>query len=189
MKCLLRSYRLDDLERLRRLADDFSVVQWMGLVFPYPYTAEAAKSWIERALAASPPNNLVIEVDGVMAGDIGIAVRDGLRQGVGELGYWVGRDYWGRGIVTEAIRLFVNYAFGERRLRRLEAHIFAPNVASARVLEKNGFVLEGVFKDRVTDRQGNIHDELFYALLSTNDSRCDRSIRCCACSHGRRHDL
>jgi RimJ/RimL family protein N-acetyltransferase len=61
--------------------------------------------------------------------------------------------------------LFVPYAFATRRLRRLEAYVFAANPSSARVLEKCGFVREGILREAVVDREGAVHDAWLYARL------------------------
>jgi ribosomal-protein-alanine N-acetyltransferase len=74
--------------------------------------------------------------------------------------------YWGRGITTAASLLLVKHAFEVRGLRRLEAHVFAPNTGSARVLEKCGFAKEATMRQRVTDREGNVLDAYLYAKLA-----------------------
>jgi RimJ/RimL family protein N-acetyltransferase len=81
-----------------------------------------------------------------------------------ELGYWLGESFWGRGIISEAVTAFTDYAFGTFDLQRIYAEPFAINRASARVLEKAGFVCEGrlrasVFKD------GNRLDSFLYARV------------------------
>lgn len=84
------------------------------------------------------------------------------------LGYWLGRAYWGRGIASEAVKLLSAYALRERGLRRLEAYVFAPNVVSARVLEKCGFTREAVLRRAFIDRQDNVVDGLLYVRLDSD---------------------
>ena len=60
-----------------------------------------------------------------------------------EIGYWLGEPYWNRGILTEAVVAITGWAFAERQLARIHAIVYAPNVASARVLEKAGYEFEG----------------------------------------------
>ena len=165
MKCALRAFRWNDAERLQEIANDFQVARWMSANFRYPYTIEDARTWIALVSPKSPPNHFAIEIDNVVAGAIGIDPHKNDQSGVAEFGYWLGRQYWGCGIATEAGQLLIQYALDKRNLRRLEAHIFAPNSASSRVLEKCGFALEGILKKRLTDRTGNIRDQLLYALL------------------------
>ena len=86
-----------------------------------------------------PGRYYAIEVDGIVAGGIGVEPYRGERIGAAAFGYWLGQAYWGRGIGTDAARTLSDDALANGSLRRLEARVFAPNVASARVLEKCGF--------------------------------------------------
>jgi ribosomal-protein-alanine N-acetyltransferase len=97
-------------------------------------------------------------------GSIGLMLGQDVHRYTAELGYWLAEPYWGRGIVTLAVLAMVEYAFGELGLHRVHAEPYAPNLASARVLEKAGFRLEGrmrasAFKD------GRIVDQLLYAIV------------------------
>jgi RimJ/RimL family protein N-acetyltransferase len=78
------------------------------------------------------------------------------------LGYWLGQDFWGRGIMTEAVAAFTDFCFENFPLRRISAEVFANNPASARVLEKAGFVFEGRLKNNVI-KDGKLLDSLLYA--------------------------
>jgi ribosomal-protein-alanine N-acetyltransferase len=167
---LLRPYRAEDAISLPNVAGDWEVARWMTAAFPHPYTAADALTWVAIASSESPVDNFAIEIEGVLAGGIGIRPLHGESTGVAEFGYWLGREHWGRGIATEASHLLIGYAFGERALRRLEAHVFAPNGASARVLEKCGFTLEGVLRQAVRERDGNVLDALLYARVRSNAS-------------------
>jgi [ribosomal protein S5]-alanine N-acetyltransferase len=166
--CRLRPYRQEDVARLASIANDAEVTRWMSRRFPFPYTLADAQGWVRVASVESPVNDFAIVVDGALAGGVGIRPREHEALGVAEFGYWIGRAYWGRGIATEAAQLLVAHAFDERGLRRLEAHVFAPNAASARVLQKCGFVSEGVMRQAVVDRAGNVHDTHFFARLRTD---------------------
>jgi RimJ/RimL family protein N-acetyltransferase len=137
----------------------------MTHAFPHPYTLEDARAWIATSSAESPTNNFAIEVDGALAGGAGIRPLGGESIGVAEFGYWLGRAYWGRGIATEAAAMLAQHAFEERGLRRLEAHVYAPNVASARVLEKIGFTREAVLRSAISERDGRVTDAWLYARL------------------------
>jgi RimJ/RimL family protein N-acetyltransferase len=164
--CRLRPYRLGDAIALAAVAGAFEVARWMTARFPHPYTLEDAHGWVANASRESPVNNFVIEADGDLAGGAGITPHSGENLGVAEFGYWLGRDYWGRGITTEAARLLAGYAFSTRRLRRLEAHVFAPNVASVRVLEKCGFEREALLRQSYVERDGTVVDGMLFAKLA-----------------------
>jgi [ribosomal protein S5]-alanine N-acetyltransferase len=81
-----------------------------------------------------------------------------------EIGYWLGTDFWRRGIATEAVMLVTDWAFGAHKLLRIFAQPFASNVASRRVLEKAGYALEGVMKQSAV-KDGMVLDQCIYARL------------------------
>lgn len=81
-----------------------------------------------------------------------------------EIGYWLGVPYWGQGFMTDAARLAVHFAFQHLDAARVFATVFVGNAASRRVLEKNGFHLEGTLRQHVQKR-GEWLDEWFFSLL------------------------
>jgi len=169
--CRLRPYRTGDAPAISAVADDFMVARWMTRAFPHPYTQRDADRWI--ALAAGDTRGgryYAIDVDGVLAGGIGVEPFGGERSGTAAFGYWLGHAYWGRGIATDAARVLSDHALAGGTLRRLEARVFAPNVASARVLEKCGFKLEARLRGFYLDRDDNVCDALMYARLATDES-------------------
>jgi RimJ/RimL family protein N-acetyltransferase len=171
----LRPYRVDDSEALQALADDPLVTRWMTAAFPYPYTRADAVSWVAHASLEEPPGNFVIELDGAFAGAVGMIPQAGEHAGTAIFGYWVGRRFWGRGVATDAARALARYALRARGLRRLQASVFAPNTASARVLEKAGFTLEARLRESYTQRDGSVCDALVYARLASDPEPEDGS--------------
>ena len=163
--CCLRPYRAADLDALVALADDPAGDALDDRRLPNPYTRASGETWLAMVIADDPPKHFAIEVDGAFAGAIGIEPLAGERRGTAIFGYWLGPRYWGRGIATDAARTMAHHALRTRGLRRLEASVFAPNAASARVLEKAGFTLEGRLRASYTDREGKPHDALIYARL------------------------
>lgn len=160
--CRLRPYRSGDAGALCAVADDFDVARWMVRRFPHPYTLHDAEEWIAIAMADPRGQILAIEVDGAIAGGIAIEPHGGERTGTALFGYWLGRMYWGRGIATEAARMLSDVALQNSGLRRLEATVFAPNAASAKVLEKCGFTLEGRSPQLYVDRGDVVCDGLLF---------------------------
>jgi ribosomal-protein-alanine N-acetyltransferase len=153
------------------VADDFLVARWMTRAFPHPYTQQDAEQWIAIATSGARGCFYAIDVDGVVAGGIGVEPFGGERCGTAAFGYWLGQAYWGRGIATDAARALSDDALADGGLRRLEARVFAENVASARVLEKCGFELEGTLRAFYLDRDDNVCDALMFARLATNVTR------------------
>ena len=132
----------------------------MTAQFPFPYTRADAEAWVASVTVDVPPKHFVIDVDGDFAGAIGVQPQNGEHRGCAIFGYWLGRAFWGRGIATDAARALARHALRERGLRRLEATVFAPNVSSARVLEKAGFMLEARLRESYVQRDGSVCDGL-----------------------------
>ena len=165
--CRLRQWLGSDAEALVPLANDPYIARYLSHVFPQPYTRADADRWI-REHAAETAGQFAIEVNGELAGGIGFIVGQGERVGTASLGYWLGRRFWGKGVMTEAVQVATQWAFDTLRVRRVWANVMAPNVGSSRALEKAGYVLEGKMNLAICDRRGLIHDELIYARMRPN---------------------
>ena len=130
--------------------------------FPHPYTINDANEFLQRALSAHPATSFCIDIDGAAVGGIGIRLGEDVHRYRAELGYWLSEDFWGHGITSEVVPVFTEYCFANFHLHRIYAEPYANNPASARVLEKSGFVLEGrLRKNVVKDRE--VLDSLLYA--------------------------
>src|SRR4029079_14692922 len=92
--CLLRPWRESDLDSLVRHANNRSVSVTLRDRFPYPYTVEAGRAWIDLAGAQTPPENLAIDLAGQAVGGIGVILGSDVSAHTGEIGYWLGEDYW-----------------------------------------------------------------------------------------------
>jgi [ribosomal protein S5]-alanine N-acetyltransferase len=161
---MLRDWTARDAPSLVRYADNPRIAATLRDAFPSPYTLEDAQRFIALATSPGPHRFLAIEVDSVACGGIGIHPLDDVHRRTAEIGYWLAEPYWGRGIVTGAVRAFVPVAFHGSGITRLQAGIFANNPASMRVLEKCGFTLEAVHRNAVT-KNGVTMDEMMYVLL------------------------
>ena len=151
-RLVLRPFRPGDEDELAAQADDRAV--WLHLRdrFPHPYTREDAAQWITHAASRVPARELAITREGRLIGGVGCEPGSDVHRLSAEVGYWLGSAHWGHGYGTEALAAFADYAFATFALERLQAWVFAPNLASRRVLEKCGFRYEGaarraVFKD------------------------------------------
>jgi [ribosomal protein S5]-alanine N-acetyltransferase len=164
--CRLRPYRRGDEAAICAVANDFMVARWMTQRFPHPYARRDADDWVEQAVNDSRTRHFAIEVDGRLAGGVGFEPLEGERGGTATFGYWLGREFWGRGIATDAARTLSAHVFADTGIRRLEASVFAPNVASAKVLEKCGFVLEATLRSFFLERDGAVCDALLYVKLA-----------------------
>ncbi len=160
----LRRWRESDRDALVAEANSRAVWRNLMHVFPHPYTEKDAVEWIARCIDQEPPRDLVIAKDDQLVGVCGLDVGSGVSRYTGSVGYWLGENHWGQGIVTVAFAAFLSYVWETFDVERLQAEVFAWNPGSARVLEKNGFKLEGT-RRRTIYKDGEFVDEWFYSLL------------------------
>ena len=130
------------------------------LRIPWPYTFADAETWLAHLDAL---NTFAIrEPGGKLIGATGFHEITPAHKS--EFGYWLARPYWGKGIMTRIVGAMVRHAWHEMGLVRLTAEVFAHNVASMRVLEKNGFQREGVLHKHII-KDGQFIDAVLYALV------------------------
>lgn len=162
--CSVRSWEWRDLDAIVRHANNRNV--WINLRdrFPYPYTSNDAKSWLDMVVGSKPQTSFAISVAGEAVGGIGFTLQSDVGHRSAEIGYWLGERFWGRGITTDALKAVTDYAFAQFDICRLFAHVFEWNGASARVLEKAGYTFEGRLRKSVT-KDGQTIDQLMYAVI------------------------
>lgn len=163
--CTLRPFRSGDEVSLQENADNISV--WMNLrnSFPHPFSVNDAISWISLNYDKHKPANLAITIDDQVIGGIGITIQPDIYRLNAELGYWLGEAHWNKGIMTEAVKAMVDYAFANFKSIRIYAGVFDYNVASMRVLEKAGFRNEAIHQKAVY-KNGEILDEHLFVILN-----------------------
>lgn len=165
IKFKLRRFKPGDERSLQKNINDKAIAR-NTLSIPYPYTLKDARAWIRRnlklyRLKKKKELNLAIDINGEVAGGVGLHINWKHRNA--ELGYWLARRYWNKGIMTKAVQQFVKYGFS-LGLKRIYAKVFPFNLASQKVLEKAGFSYEGRLK--AAARKGNrYYDELLYAKI------------------------
>jgi [ribosomal protein S5]-alanine N-acetyltransferase len=161
----IRSWREDDAASVAKHANDRNVWRNMRDRFPHPYAPADARAFIAAAREREPETFFAIDAAGAAVGGIGYTLHDDVERIAAEVGYWLGAEYWGRGIMSAAIAAFTRYVFERHReLRRLYAVPFAWNPASARILEKAGYQLEGRMRESAI-KDGAVVDQLLYAIL------------------------
>ncbi|NNG05880.1 MAG: GNAT family N-acetyltransferase [Inquilinus sp.] len=138
-RLILRPFRATDAGAVTEYCGDWDVAR-MTARLPHPYPPRMAAEWIAGQETDTVEQRFCVEADGAPVGAVGLS---DLGDGAFEIGYWIGRPFWGRGYATEAALRVVRYAFEERGARRLTAAHFLDNPASARVLEKCGFAATG----------------------------------------------
>lgn len=165
VRCVLRPLELADAESLARHANDRGVWQNLRDRFPHPYLEADAIEWIEHVRSRPVQTSFGIDVAGQAIGSITLTPGEDIARRTAEIGYWIGREYWGRGIMAEAVRATTQYAFERLDLVRVFAVPFVTTTRSTRVLEKAGYVREGVMR-RSAVKEGVILDQFLYAAYS-----------------------
>jgi ribosomal-protein-alanine N-acetyltransferase len=165
MQVILREWKRSDAEALAAIANNKKIWDNVRDRLPFPYTKKDAKEWLELVKKQKTVTTFCIEVDGNLAGSIGVTLKDDVYRKTAEIGYFIAEEYWGRGVATEAIKQMVSYVQKEFDITRIYAEVFEYNKASMRALEKNGFYLEcirkrGAFKNNVI-----IDDHVWVKLL------------------------
>lgn len=163
----LRPWREGDQPSLQRHANNPRVAANLRDVFPHPYTLADADWYVRTGSRLENQFNRAIVVDGQAVGGIGAVQLTDIYRASAEIGYWLGEDYWGRGIVTEALKQMVPMVFAHwPEVERIFAGVFEHNAASMRVLEKAGFVREAILRRALT-KHGRVYDDYFFAVWRT----------------------
>lgn len=163
MHFTLRPFTVNDLNSLVKYANNPKIANNLTDKFPYPYTKENGKMFIEFATKNTPTNIFAIDINGEACGGIGIHPQEDVHRKNAELGYWLGEPFWGNGIITKAIEQIADYGFKNFDITRIFARPYGTNFASQRVLEKAGFILEARF-EKTLFKNGEYKDELIYAI-------------------------
>jgi RimJ/RimL family protein N-acetyltransferase len=163
-RCTVRPWRLDDAQSIASHANNRKI--WLGVrdLFPHPYTIQDAHEFLQRAISEQPAMKFCIEIDGTAVGGIGVHPGQDVYRHTATVGYWLGEQFWRRGIMTEVVTAVTDLCFDNFPLRRISGEVFANNPASARVLEKAGFTFEGRLKNNVM-KDGQVLDSLLYARI------------------------
>ena len=169
MICKIRKWTLSDAKDLACAISNPHVLDNLRDGIPYPYTEQDGKNFISHILAADEQENFsfAITVDNRVVGSIGVSRQKNVHFRTAELGYYLSEDYWGKGIMTEAVRQICEYVFENSDILRIYAEPYAYNTASCRVLEKAGFQYEGTLRKNAV-KNGTVLDMKMYAILKPN---------------------
>lgn len=166
MKCRIRKWELSDAKDLAAVLSNKKVQDNLRDGLPYPYTEQDGKDFISAMLSADENETFAfaITVDNTVIGSIGVFRQENIHRQTAELGYYIAEEYWGKGIMTEAVRQICECVFSESDIIRIYAEPFAYNMASCRVLEKAGFQYEGTLRSNAV-KNGKVLDMKMYSLL------------------------
>ena len=171
MKCALRKWQLSDAAALAAMLNNRKIQNNLRDGLPYPYTEGDAKDYILSALSAGETDIFAyaITVEGAVAGSIAASRRHNIHRRTAELGYFLAEEYWGRGIMTDAIRQLCDIVFQTSDILRIFAEPFSYNAASRRALEKAGFTREGTLINNAV-KNGRVQDMALYSLTRTTEA-------------------
>ena len=166
MKCRIRKWELSDAKDLAAALSNKKVQDNLRDGLPYPYTEQDGKEFISAMLSADENETFAfaITVDNMVIGSISIFRQGNIHRQTAELGYYIAEEYWGKGIMTEAVKQICEYVFANSDIIRIYAEPFAYNIASCRVLEKVGFQYEGTLRSNAV-KNGKVIDMEMYSLL------------------------
>lgn len=165
MDFILRTWYKSDIDSVAKYANNKKIADNLRNAFPWPYTYEDARGYVTSCIEAGETRQCTraIDVDGEAVGSIGIFLEEDVYCKNAEIGYWLAEPFWGRGIMSAAIRQLTEDAFEHYDLARIHAEPFAHNQGSRRALEKAGYTLEGILKNRVF-KNTEIFDSCLYAF-------------------------
>jgi [ribosomal protein S5]-alanine N-acetyltransferase len=165
-RLLLRRLTGADADDMFAYASDADVARYTTWT-PHE-SVEDSRDFIRRVMSEYEDFNrsswtwgIYLKEESKIIGTLGIWGRSHFRA---EVGYAIGKAYWGKGYVTEAVGAVLTYAFGTLELNRIEAECLPDNVASARVMEKCGMLYEGTMRERMFNK-GQFVDLKLYAIL------------------------
>lgn len=162
---LLRPYTLADTEALTLNANNVKIANNMRNLFPHPYSTKDAVNFINKNINGEIKGVYAIIYKGRLAGSIGLHSQSDVYIKTAELGYYIAENYWNKGIATKVVAMITKYGFESLHLTRIFAGIFEQNIASMKILEKNGFVLECI-KRKAVFKNNQILDEYYYAKIN-----------------------
>lgn len=145
----LRPWQWKDIPDLVRICNNVHIWNNLRDQMPMPYTAKDAGEWIRFTSTQQPIRNFCIEADGVVAGGIGMVLHEDVYKKNIEIGYYIDEGLWGKGYATEAVRQLADYIFQTTDCTRLYAEVYAHNLASMSVLQKNGFQQEAILRKSI----------------------------------------
>lgn len=162
----IRDWVEDDAPSIAKYANNRKIWRNLRDGFPHPYSLSDAENFLSLVFAQDPRMFFALATQVEAIGGIGLGLGVDVHRFTAELGFWLAEPFWNKGIMTEAVQRFTEYAFDKFPLNRIYAEPYVTNPASARVLEKAGYILEGTLRSNVY-KDGKILDQLLYSKLPT----------------------
>ena len=166
MNCKIRKWKLTDAKDLAVALSNKKVQDNLRDGLPYPYSEQDGIDFISSMLSANEDETFAfaITLDDKVIGSIGVFRQQNIHRQTAEIGYYIAEEYWGKGIMTDAVKQICEYVFKNSDILRIYAEPFAYNTGSCRVLEKAGFQYEGTLRNNAV-KNGKVIDMKMYSLL------------------------
>lgn len=159
----LRDFNHNDIDKLVTILNDIAVTEFLSTKIPSPYTKDDARWWVD----VGSNNELIkaISYHGELVGCIGVNQGEYEYERAGEIGYWLDKNYWRKGITLNAIQQITELVFTTTTMVRIFASVFADNQASMQLLLKSGFHPEAVLKKAIY-KNGHFYDNHIFAKFN-----------------------
>ncbi len=166
MDCQIRRWKIEDAVDLATALNNNKIQDNLRDGLPYPYTEEDAQDYIIAMLQADKNATyaFAITVDDRVIGSIGVFRKDNIHARTAEMGYYIAEPFWGKGLGTSAVKQTCEYIFTHTDIIRIFAEPFAYNTISCRVLEKSGFICEGILRSNAV-KNGQVIDMKMYSYI------------------------
>lgn len=163
MICKIRKWELSDATDLATVLSDKKIQNNLRDGLLYPYTEQDGAEYISAMLSADENETFAfaITMDNKVVGSIGIFRQGNIHRQTVELGYYIAEEYWGKGIMTEAVKQICEYVFAKSDIIRIYAELFAYNRASCRVLEKAGYQIREIRESEYLILADFLHEAIF----------------------------
>ena len=166
MNCKIRKWKLTDAKNIAVALSNKKIQDNLRDGLPYPYTEQDGIDFISSMLSANEDETFAfaITLDDKAIGSIAVFRQQNIHRQTAEMGYYIAQEYWGKGIMTDAVKQICEYVFKNSDILRIYAEPFAYNIGSCRVLEKTGFQYEGPLRNNAV-KNGKVIDMKMYSLL------------------------
>ena len=166
MNCKIRKWKLTDAKDIAVALSNKKIQDNLRDGLPYPYSEQDGIDFISSMLSANEDETFAfaITLDDKVIGSIGVFRQQNIHRQTAEMGYYIAEEYWGKGIMTDAVKQICEYVFKNSDILRIYAEPFAYNTGSCRVLEKAGFQYEGTLRNNAV-KNGKVVDMKMYSLL------------------------
>ena len=166
MNCKIRKWKLTDAKDIAVALSNKKIQDNLRDGIPYPYSEQDGIDYISSMLSANKDETFAfaITLDDKAIGSIGVFRQQNIHRQTAEMGYYIAEEYWGKGIMTDAVKQICEYVFENSDILRLYAEPFAYNAGSCRVLEKAGFKYEGTLRSNAV-KNGKVVDMKMYSRL------------------------